>query len=558
MTAVTATALAVAVETLGGLLVHAGSRERRWRHIFFALLVTVLLAASCGGGDDDEAAEDEAGSATTEQENGEPVEGGEATILLFSEIATLDPVKMTAAGGSDGTRGYPLYGGLLITNPETYEAEPQLAESFEPNDDFTIWTLKIKPEIVMSDGTPYDAAAVKANWERAKDVANRSPSFTTLFPVQNMEVTDPLTLTVTLEKPNAHFDKAISRVGANYIASAKALADKTDLTSTAIGAGPYRLKEWRRDDRMVLEKNPDWKGGEGPYLDTITLRIAGDEDQRVDTFATGDADAFYTATPASVTRAQEEVDGAEYASVDVNTGQTLTFNTTKPPFDDLRMRKAFVQGVDWQAMAENVFGEGAEAPYNFTLEGTPWYDEEAELPPYDPEAAQELIDDYVADNGGQPVTIQYQAFQQSLDQARGTFIQTALNQLDNVEVEVTVGDSPSNIQRVLSAEYQVSSWGYPVLDPDPGLYVAAHGGSLNNYSKYKNPEVDAALDEARVLTDDDERKELYNKVWRQLAEDVPYYPYVKTTNGFVGSPDLGGLEVILDGILRYDLIWKKG
>ena len=532
---------------------HDRSRGRWWR-LLLVLLVVALVAAACGGDDDD----DDAQGPDASDDNGAPVEGGSATILLFSEIGTLDPVKMTASGGSDGQRGFALYGSLLVTDPETYEVEPLLAQSFEPNADATVWTLKIKPGIVMSDGSPYDAAAVKANWDRAKDIANRSPSLTTLLPVSTIEVTDPLTLTVTLGAPNAHFDKAISRVGTNYIASAKALADGTDLTSTAIGAGPYLLKEWRRDDRMVLEKNPQWKGGEGPYLDTITFRVASDEDQRIDTFATGGADAFYTSTPASVTRAQDEVNGAKYASVDVTTGQAFSFNTTKPPFDDLRMRKAFAQGVDWQAMADAVFGEGAEAPYNFTLEGTPWYDERAELPPYDAAAAQKLIDEYVADHGGTPVTVNFQAFQQTLDQARVQFIQTAMNQLDNIEVKVNVGDSPTNIQRVLNAEYEATSWGYPVLDPDPGLYVSAHSKSFNNYSKYKNPEVDALLDEARLLTDADEREPLYDKVWRQLAKDIPYYPYVKTTNGFVGTPRLGGLAVILDGIIRVDLLYKAG
>jgi peptide/nickel transport system substrate-binding protein len=530
--------------------------------VLIAALLLALFATACGGDDDDGDAESTttaAGGAetTTAPEDDTPVEGGEATILLYSEIGNLDPVKMTASGGSDGQRGYALYGALLMTDPATYQAEPVLAESFEPNADFTVWTLKIKPDIVMTDGSPYDANAVKVNWDRAKDVANRSPSLTTLLPVATIEATDSLTVTVTLSTPNAHFDKAIARVGANYIASATALAAGTDLTSQAIGAGPYTLKEWLRDDRMVLEKNPNWKGGEGPYLDTITFRVVGDEDQRIDTFATGDADAFYTSTPSSITRAQDEVDGAVYSGVDVTTGQAFNFNNAKPPFNDVRMRKAFAVGVDWQALADNIFGEGAVAPYNFTLEDTPWYDENATLPEYDPAAAQAFIDDYVADNGGTPVQVEFMAFQQSLDQARVEFVQTSMNQLNNINVTVTVGDSPTNISKVLAGEFMAGSWGYPVLDPDPGLIASSHSKSFNNYSKYNNPEVDALLDEARLLTDDAERKVLYDQVWEILAEDVPYYPYVKTNNGFVTSPDMGGAAVVHDAILRYDLLWKK-
>ena len=167
-------------------------------------------------------------------------------------------------------------------------------------------------------------------------------------------------------------------------------------------------------------------------------------------------------------RAQDEVDGAEYTSVLVTTGQTYIFNNSKPPFDDIRMRQAFAMGVDWQAMADTVFGEGAVAPYNFTLEGTEFYTEDAALPAYDPDAAQALIDEYAAENGGGPVVLDMLAFQQSLDQARGEYIQTALSQLENIEVNMTVNDSPTNIGLVLAGDYMLSSWGFPVVAGDPG------------------------------------------------------------------------------------------
>jgi peptide/nickel transport system substrate-binding protein len=533
------------------------SRRRTWHRVLIAALLVALFATACGDSDENDGAASEPTDATPAPASDTPVTGGEATILLYSDIAGLDPVKMTASGGSDGQRGFALYGALLVTNSETHKAEPLLAESFTANADATVWTLKIKPGITMSDGSPYDASAVKANWDRIKDVSNRSPSLTTFLPVTSIEVTDSLTVTLTLSSPNAHLDKAVSRVGANYIASAKALAAKTDLTSTAIGAGPYALKEWLRDDHMTLTKNPNWKGGEGPYLDTITFRVVGDEDQRIDTFVTGGADAFYTSTPASIARAQDEVDDAVYAGAQVTTGQAFVFNTTKPPFNDVRMRTAFAQAVDWQALADSVFGAGSVAPYNFTLEDTRWYDAEANLPEYDPAAAQKLIDEYAAANGGAPVTINYTAFQQTLDQARAEFIQTSINQLKNVKVEVQVNDSSSGVGRVLAGDYMVSSWGFPVLDPDPGLYASAHSKSINNYSKYNNPQVDAWLDEARLSTDDTARKALYDKVWEQLAKDIPFYPYVRTENGFVTSPDLGGTSVVLDGILRFDLLWKR-
>jgi ABC-type transport system substrate-binding protein len=240
----------------------------------------------------------------------------------------------------------------------------------------------------------------------------------------------------------------------------------------------------------------------------------------------------------------------------VTTGQTIVFNTAKAPFDDVRVRKAFVQGIDWQALADTVFGEGAKASTNFTMEGTKWFAPDATLPEYDPDEAQRLIDEYVAEKGG-PIAINYTAFQQSLDQARGEFIQTSLEQLENIDVNVAVADSATNIGNVLAGNYMVSSWGFPSVDMDPGLHNAAYSKSFTNYSKYVNTEVDAALDEARVMSDDDERLPIYQSVYEQLAEDIPFYPYVETTNGFVTAPHLHGAEVYYDGILRFDLLWTS-
>lgn len=493
---------------------------------------------------------------TTAPDDGEPVAGGEAEILLYSEIGTLDPVRMTGSGGSDAQRAFALYGALVAYVGEQEETVPVLAESFTPNADFTVWTLKLKPDIVFSDGSPYDAAAVKANWDRAKDVANRSPSLTALLVTGELTVIDPLTLEIPLTAPNAWFPSNISRAGANYIASAQALANGVDLTSQAVGAGPYLLESWTRDDRMIMNANPDWKGSDGPYIQKLTFRVVGDEEQRVDTFNTGQADGFYTATAASVVRAQDEVDGSTWTSQQVTTGQAYTFNTAKPPFNDIRVRKAFVQGVDWAALAATVFGEGSEALTNFTLEDSPFYNPDAALPPYDPAQAQAYIDEYTAENGGGPLQINVLVFQQSLDQARAQFMQAALSQLNNIEVNLTVNDSPTNIGLVLAGDYMVSSWGYPVVGGEPGIYNSAHSKAFTNYSKYANPDVDTWILEARATDDADAANELYKQVFGQLAQDLPYYPYLKTENGFVLSPEIHGGAVYEDGILRFDLLWK--
>lgn len=536
---------------------------KRWRFLS-PLLVLTFVAAACGDDNGDTASTatvapsaTSAGVATTVADV--PVAGGSATVMLYSEIATLDPVKGTGSSGSDGQRFHALYGGLIGYDANKNVVEGIQAESFKPKGtDFASWQLKLKPGLKFTDGTAFTAASVKANWERAQDAANACPCRSTAISMKSLTVVDPLTLDVALVTPNAHIDKLIERQTMNYIASEKAIADKVDLTSKPVGAGPFTLDQWLRDDRMVMSRNPDWLGGKAPvYLDKLTFRVIGDEGQRVDTFTTGQADAFYTSTPDSITRATKGVKDSYYTSVGVTTGQVVLMNTSVAPFNDVRVRTAFAQAVDFVALAKDILG-GATPATHFTTKGTPFHDEKAALPKYDLAAAQKNIDAYVAEkNGGQPVKFTIYSTQTTSDQARVKFWQTSLNQLKNVQVQMEINDSATSIGKVLRGEYQVSSWGVPVLDPEPGLANAVKTGVFTNFSKYSNAEVDKAIDAARVTGDNAERKKLYDTVWEALARDLPYIPYVETLQGFMVAPKVKGAKLYTDGILRYDLLWIK-
>jgi len=527
----------------------------RRRKAIGGLLALLLLAAACG--DSKSSSDSGSGSgASTTAANLTPVSGGTATVQLFSEIATLDPVKATGSGGSDGQRMFAVYGGLMVLDAKTQKLQFLQADSFKSTTpDFKTWVLTLKPGLKFTDGTPFDAEAVKANWVRTQDAANGSPSRGVSAFFSAINVTSPTTLEITLLQANAHLDNAVERVGLNYIASKKAIDDKVNLTQTGIGAGPFKVDEWIRDSKMTLSKNPDWLGGKSPvYLDKLILQVQGNEQQRIDSFGTGAADAFYTSVPGSVQAGLKNA-GAYEAKVDVTTGQTFVMNNTKAPFDDVRVRTAIIKAINRDIMGKDILNGSVPAEY-FSVPGTPWHSEGSKLPAYDVPGAQKLIDEYVAEKGG-PVTFTMLAFQQTLDQDRAKFIVSQLGQLKNVKVDFVVNDSPTNIGKVLKGDFQWSSWGFPTLDPEPGLYNQAKTKSGFNYSNYSNPEVDKLLDAARVSTDDTLRNTNYKKVFDQLAKDLPYFPYVVTTNRFICSGKLQGCALYEDGILRFDLLWKK-
>lgn len=533
-------------------LARRGSAPRHALRWLSVVLAFALLAAACGDdGDTPSTAEgDETTTTDGAGSSGEPVSGGEVTVLLYSEIRTLDPVAFTGSGGSDAQQAFAIYGALLTRNAETNEIEPLMAKSIEPNDDFTVWTLTLNDGITFSDGTPYDAAAVKAHWERIQDPANRSPAFLFASSMTAIEAVDALTLQVTLAAPNAHFDRAIERIGGlNYVPSPAATATLGD---KPVGAGPFLLQQWYRDDRMELTKNPDYFLAPAPYVDRLTFRVITDEDQRLDTLLTGQADLGFTATDAVVARAKDR--GLEFVATYGPGSPVYAFNLTAPPFDDVRVRKAFVQAIDRQAMVESAFGASAQAASGFTEEGWPWHTPDSAIPEYDPDAAQELFNQVAADLGG-PIRIKITAFQQSLDQLRAEFLQTSLNQMDNVQAEIEVVDQATGTMRVLQKEFQVTTWGFPYTDPEPGLFDAVHSQGSSNYTGYANTDVDSWLEATRATREEAERRENYDKVFAQLAEDLPWYPYAVYISGFLVPDHVHDVQIFGEYVLRSDLLW---
>src|SRR5687768_10641986 len=211
-------------------------RTRWWIRLLALLAVITLVGAACGSDDDDEG-----GATGTDTKSEDAVTGGQATVLLFSEIGTMDPVSSTGSGGSDAQRFFPVYGALITYQGEKNEAVPYLAESLTAaGTDFATWTLKLRPGITFSDGSAYDAEAVKVNWERLKVPENRSPSRGIAASIASLTVKDPTTLEIKLVAPNAHFPNSVSRFGGmNYIASPTAIKNKHDLVNKPIGAGPF-------------------------------------------------------------------------------------------------------------------------------------------------------------------------------------------------------------------------------------------------------------------------------------------------------------------------------
>jgi peptide/nickel transport system substrate-binding protein len=553
--------------------------------LLVVVVLLALVAAACGDDDDDDAggetpetgdvggtddsvatdesvvtddatttAPDDTTADTEAPASDEPVPGGEVTILQYNEVATLDPHVLTTSGGAGGQRLFPFYGALVTYVHETQEVRPLLAASLESNDDFTVWTLTVRDGVTFSDGTPFTAEAVKVNWERIANPETRSPGITTALSVTSMTVVDDVTLEITLAGPNANFDKAVSNSNLNFVISPQALADGVDLNAETAGAGPYVLEEWRRDDRMTMVRNETYFDAPRPYIDRIEYRVVVDDGQRVDTFGTDDTvDAAWFFNTVQLGEAAGERDGAEIVAIQVPNSPVLAMNNAAAPFDDPRVRRAVMLGMDREAFADVTVGEEAEGATNIVPEDSPWYSPMGDLPDYDPEAAQALFDEVAAETGA-PVSFSISGFQNNEEITQ--YVQTTLNQFDNVEVEHVSNDSATGVGLVIQGDYQMSSWGFPFLDP-AALYRFAESTQFTNFAKYANPEVDALLAESLRTQDFDERYAIYEQVFAHLIEDAAWLPYYHLTCGFSVAENLHDVEIFEEATLRVDLMWVE-
>src|SRR5690554_2524902 len=327
--------------------------------------------------------------------DGEPVAGGDATIILGIEaVRGLDPAflfNLTPSG--DANRMSAIYDVLFWSDAKTGEVTPQLGESLEPNDDGTEWTLTLNEGITFTDGTPLDAEAVVFNYERIQDPATGSP-LAGLLEGASFTVADDTSLTIALPEPNLQFDRVLA-TSLTHIASPTAIENDADFANNPVGAGPFVLEEWVRDDHMTLVRNEDYfKEGE-PYLDSITFTPIKDPTQRINTVSTGQAHA---AVPGSELSFKESATGSglEVTSAPTGGGPLLMFNVENAPFDDVRARQAVQLALDINDLTA-VVDPGSSAPQSFYAPDSAFFPSESIFVQPDKDAAQELFDELAAD-----------------------------------------------------------------------------------------------------------------------------------------------------------------
>ena len=455
-------------------------------------------------------------------------------VLVVGQIAepqSLDPHTVTAT--NDFRILVNVYDGLVRFKDGTLEVEPALAESWEISDDGKTYTFKLRKGVKFHDGSDFDAEAVKFNFDRM--LKKDHPFYDTgPFPlsfnfasVEAVNVLDEHTVEFRLSEAFAPFLSNLAYPTGLIVSPAAVEKHGKEYGRSPSGTGPFKFVEWLSNQRVVVERNPDYWNG-AAKLQAVVFRPITDANTRVAEMMAGGIDVMVEVPPDNLATFEQDANFA----VAEQAGPHVWFailNTKEGPFADKRVRQAANYAVNKQTLVDDVLQGTATVAAGPISPAFNWVESSVEPYAHDPEKAKALLAEagvenpqvtfYVTEGGSgmlDPITM-------------GAAIQADL-QAVGFKVKIETYEWNTFLGRVnpgLEGKADMAEMAWMTNDPDTVPYLTLRtdampdkGGFNSGY--YSNPQLDELLEKARRSTDQAERGKLYGEVQSIVHDDAPW------------------------------------
>jgi len=535
---------------------------RKLRLALPAVLVAfALIAAACGSDDDDEGTPDTtaATTSTTQADAQEPAGTEPAgTDASGTDASGTDPGE-TAPPTTEPPAPEPVYGGTLVVgleaetvsgwNPATQTCavschyvmsaifdplfavdadgnmKPYLLESATPNDDFSVWTFTMRPNIFFHDGSPADSAALKRHIAESVGGLLTGIIMRPLLgnPEETIEIIDDLSVRINLTVPVSGFPSIFS-AQISYLAAPSQYDLGADSAQMPIGTGPFVFDSWVTNDELVVKKNPDYwrtdqQGNQLPYLDEIRFRPIPNSDSRRLSLRSGELHINSDNTAMEYPNFRDSDDFGVVAEED-KLRETLyvLINNERAPFDDIRARRAVAMCTDldqYVTLRTNDVVPAANGPFS---PETPGYLEDTGYPSFDPDAGRALwseLDD--------PGTISLSTTNVPFNRTSAELLASMWSEC-GINVEIDQVDQSQIISNAIAGSFQMLLWRQHTGQHVEGERVWWHSdnaqGLAVNFGRIRNDAMDSLMDEARGTDDLDELREIAENINRQFGEQV--------------------------------------
>ncbi len=529
-------------------------RPRVLRRAGLAALVatSVALSGCASSGDEEQKPE---GVALSEgirgaTDSGDPVDGGTLTFAAYGQPATLDPAATIAAATTGGIEMLNLYDTLLRFDSEKQDFLPQLAEGIEHDDTYQRFTLTLRDGVTFSDGKPLDADAVVWSQERYSSMPAPEAALWN-GNVEKITATDDHTVVYELARPWPGFPSILTTGPGMVVAKASTAGGAEKFTP--IGAGPFTLKTWDRDEEMVLAARKDYWDG-APHLDEVRSVFLNDQDTGLDSLRNGDVDAVFVRDPDIVDEVVSD-DLPGYVNMVAAANVALINASEGRPGADVRVRQAMALAIDPQLIGERAFG-GFGLNDDTLFQGYSAWHSETSGPEHDPDQAKKLVEAAKAD--GWDGTIEYIDATDAASKATSQAVKASLEAV-GMSVEIrpmsTIAEQISTI--VVDRDYDVAAWGlnYREADPFSKMFATLHSDGTQVYDMFTSPEMDALLEELQATPDRADAVEVMDKIQQEYNETVPFLDWGPFSEYIVWDTGVHGVRGTANSMVDFSDAW---
>lgn len=479
-------------------------------------------------------------------------QGGTATLGLELDIPGFDPLKVGVYDTAARSAAALIFDTLNRLDDEG-APQPKLAQSWTASEDFKIWTFKLQPGVKFSDGTPFNAQAVKFNYDRMLDPNNHCRCAFYLSNIVQIEAPDELTVVFRLRDPSVNFaaSRAASTVVNAYHSPTAVERLGDDYNRNPVGTGPFMLKSWVAGDRLVLERNPNyWRSGY-PHLDKIILRPLPDAQARFASLEAGETDIIWDDNFDNIEKAKKDKSLIVYEYTGSGAA-VYAFNTKLTPFDDLHVRQALVMAIDrtkWSQAVSNGLLRPAQDPYG----AGSWVKcQDVGALPYDPAKAKELLRDY-----GKPVSFKMVATATPRGRMYGQILQQFWKQI-GADMQLDQVDQTTVVTKAFKHDFELTPWRIiDSADPDGQMYANFHTGSPVNLAQYSNPELDQLLENARATADPASRIKDYCEIAKIINQNAVWFWTFQNTYYAIAKPKLKGVAKLYSDVIDISESWLE-
>lgn len=457
-----------------------------------------------------------------------PISGAAASEIRVGytqDASTLDPANHRSRISEGIIRN--MYDGILARDDQML-VWPELAESFTQIDEVT-YEAKLHKGVMFHDGSEMTAEDVKFTFDRlTKEGAmggQTSPRQSLLGPLAETTIVDDYTVRFTLANAWPVFPRMLPF---QEVVS-KAFVEKVGtegLATQVNGNGPFKLVDWRQGDSIIMERFDGYYGGArgiepvGPAgVDRIIFKIIPESASRVAALLAGEVDLINELPVHSMRRVDDNPDTKVLKTLGTRSFFIL-LNTTKPPFDDVRVRKAANHAVDKQIIIDKILN-GLALPINGILSPQS-FGHNPDLPAYDhdPETAKQLLAEAGYSDG---IDVMLDAESEFKDLAEALAASMASG---GIRVQVQLWERNAlrahwDPEKPKEREMYFSSWGSGALDPAGIFMPVLRTDARGNRSGYSNPEVDRLLDGANAEADQDKRSQMYQDAQVFVNDEAP-------------------------------------